>query len=267
MYAHQVIEDILKYKVIYGDDAGDFFLKNINLSQKFHMGDIEPLPLSQSSAHEIKPLAKVYAKLPYKVCWFDYRRQGEETGRPVKAGFLMQQIENVCWIFSFAKTQEAHQWLGGVYWKVEENIVEPKAYLLNSMSSAMPDQLGHQIINDAYYMFLDAWVFLILLNCKNIETEKLTAPTKLNKKRGLKGLTEIFDYHVLKIKVPGKSGASTTANGNHNRLHLCRGHFKEFTKEKPLFGKFDGLYWWDAHVRGQNQKGIVMKDYTLVASA
>jgi hypothetical protein len=48
-----------------------------------------------------------------------------------------------------------------------------------------------------------------------------------------------------------------------NRVHLCHGHFKNYTEGNPLFGKYTGRYWWQPFVRGNKKKGVVMKDYLV----
>lgn len=104
-----------------------------------------------------------------------------------------------------------------------------------------------------------------LLNCKNITTEEVKASDRLNKKRRKAGKVEIFDYRVLTVTVPTTKGgySEKTAPLFHNRVHLCRGHFKMYTQEHPLFGRHTGRYWWQPQVRGENKAGIIMKDYTL----
>jgi len=44
-------------------------------------------------------------------------------------------------------------------------------------------------------------------------------------------------------------------------LHITRGHFKDYRDGKGLFGKYQGLFWWDQHVRGDPDNGVVLKDY------
>jgi hypothetical protein len=46
-------------------------------------------------------------------------------------------------------------------------------------------------------------------------------------------------------------------------LHICRGHFKTFTEDAPLFGKRVGTYWWASQVRGKAEEGVVEKDYRV----
>ncbi len=106
--------------------------------------------------------------------------------------------------------------------------------------------------------------FLTLLNCKNISTVENDPPTKLNKSRIKKGKQPLFTYKTLVIKPTSKRQQSLEAQGLwENRIHLCRGHFKEYTQDKPLFGKFTGRYWWQPSVRGRSEKGVVLKDYEL----
>jgi hypothetical protein len=124
---------------------------------------------------------------------------------------------------------------------------QPSDSLLNRMSSIM-------------YFILESMV--LFLNCKNIRESIVYPPEKLNKKRLRNGKVPLFSYktlHVVSGLKPSKG--SQEALGNHNRIHLCRGHIKVFTEDKPLLGKHVGMYYWDSHVRGQNREGIVVKDY------
>ena len=108
-------------------------------------------------------------------------------------------------------------------------------------------------------------LFMLLLNCKNIEAECIKPSERLNMRRRKNGRQELFSYKILKIKqkMLGASRSKNEPLGGQNRIHLCRGHFKEYTKEHPLFGRITGLWWWQPHVRGQNRDGIVMKDYAV----
>jgi hypothetical protein len=104
--------------------------------------------------------------------------------------------------------------------------------------------------------------FCSFLSCKNITTIDNPPPEKLNKKRAKKGKCPLFTYKTLVIKPTGKKQASQEAQGLwENRVHLCRGHFKTYTEENPLFGKLTGRYWWQPSVRGNKKKGVVMKVY------
>jgi len=112
-------------------------------------------------------------------------------------------------------------------------------------------------------MINDVLKFINLLNCSNIEYIK-SDPYSFNKQksRRKKGKLPLLSYKTLVIN----SNKFIKITGNKkepiysNRIHLCRGHFKNFTT-KLLFGKYSGLYWWQPSVRGNNKEGVVMKRY------
>ncbi len=106
--------------------------------------------------------------------------------------------------------------------------------------------------------------FLKLISCKNIATATHEPDAKLNKSRVKKGKQPVFTYKTLVIKPTSKRQQAIEAQGLwENRIHLCRGHFKEYSEEKPLFGKYTGRYWWQPSVRGRNKNGVVVKDYEV----
>jgi len=108
---------------------------------------------------------------------------------------------------------------------------------------------------------------LMLLNTKNITTIDNPPPAKLNKKRVKNGKQPLFTYKTLRLQLPAKrrkkGSGPAKASDNTTRLHLCRGHFKTYTSDKPLLGRFTGRYWWQPHARGNKTHGIVMKDYKV----
>ncbi|MFH1691830.1 MAG: hypothetical protein ABIC68_04595 [Candidatus Omnitrophota bacterium] len=253
----------------------------IQKSQKIHGGsvfDIEKLITTKGSI--FKNELSLYAKTPYTLCWFDF------FWNKSKLGILVNSLSKdfLC-LFFFAKGN------GEKIWGVRP------VYALISVNKRFKDRDDFQFLEKLYsgiegYKTGNVALFavpklasdiapasmdeiwnwikileklLILLNCKNIIAEKTLAPERLNKKRRKAGKQELFDYHVLNVVIPSKKKKSSEKAEplSHNRVHLCRGHFKEYTIEKPLFGKLTGLYWWQPHVRGQNKKGIVIKDYVV----
>jgi hypothetical protein len=50
--------------------------------------------------------------------------------------------------------------------------------------------------------------------------------------------------------------------GLRKALHICRGHFKRF-EERPLFGKYKGMWWWESQLRGSLQHGYIKKTYEV----
>lgn len=110
---------------------------------------------------------------------------------------------------------------------------------------------------------------LLMCSCKNIEyvdTEHQTTKKERNAYR-LRGLFAPISYKSVRINphamhkytngcgIPGTLGSVP--------LHLCRGHFAEYTEERKLFGKYVGRYWIPPHVRGNPELGTVEKDYEV----
>ena len=119
-------------------------------------------------------------------------------------------------------------------------------------------------VGPGYYFLIPALLALSFLHCKNVGMVAHD-PNKIPGKRAKRNQSRVR-YHVLHIepmkKVLREEGQSETTGIKH-ALHICRGHFKDFSKGKGLFGKYQGLYWWDSQVRGNTKHGIVNKDYDV----
>lgn len=273
MYAHKVIDDIkrniglaIKTKSILINPhfSIDRFIKHIEMSQKFHFGNSYDLDGIYKSHHAQRVFTENpdQLKFPFKICWFDYVLKKGDLN--VQRGTLIETIDdNVFMITFFNDCNASRGWLvSDVIQKINIGTGDVERYFMFKQAS------GYSDIQDEHALAIDISLLersVRLLNCKNITTEKIKPPEKLNKCRTRKGKLPIYDYHVLNVTVPGKKGETRLKTDPlyHNRVHLCRGHFKEYTEDKPLFGKCTGLYWWQPHVRGQNKDGIIVKDYNI----
>ena len=109
-----------------------------------------------------------------------------------------------------------------------------------------------------------------VINCNNVELVDIHPNKKRQKSRRKKNKLPLVSHKTLRIK-----GKKSYASGNGqpsdqdatNRVHLCRGHFKTFTDDNPLFGKYTGRYWWQPQVRGSKSQGLVNKDYQVEKEA
>jgi len=104
---------------------------------------------------------------------------------------------------------------------------------------------------------------LSLLNCRNVEAKVVPYGGHQQKKLKRYG-SPYITRRTLLVRPTGKryegSGEST---GRKNRWHICRGHFKTFTDEAPLFGRVTGTFWWSPTARGRKSRGEVHKDYQV----
>lgn len=116
------------------------------------------------------------------------------------------------------------------------------------------------------------WMTFAFMHCKNVTlTEHNPKDIKFKKpirdSHGhLKKRISQTKYYTLDIE-PMKRILKSEGNidevGIQRALHICRGHFKDYSKGKGLFGKYKGLYWWGSTVRGSEEAGRIEKDYNI----
>ncbi len=116
-----------------------------------------------------------------------------------------------------------------------------------------------------YQMIRPVMAAIGLMNCKNITLERHARPHKQAKKSRRKR-PDLPDYHT--IVLPEKYSTLPTeknADGTTSPipLHKVRGHFKTYTKERPLMGKHVGTYWWGWQARGKSESGKIVADYQV----
>lgn len=118
-------------------------------------------------------------------------------------------------------------------------------------------------------LFLPVLHSLALLNCKNVITTEITVPRQMKRQIMRKHGIEMCAYRVVKIMHTKRrtrrqieEGEEAEQDHTSRPLSICRGHFKTYD-EKGLFGRRFGTYWWQDYVRGDEQQGIVVKDYAM----
>lgn len=103
----------------------------------------------------------------------------------------------------------------------------------------------------------------LLLSCKNIRREVRSTHAGLTKRQRKE--IPCMDYHVLNVPLINRiaSGEEVRGEGGKMPLSRVRGHFKNYTAERPLLGRHVGRWWWDDHATGNAAYGIVEKDYSV----
>lgn len=290
MFAHQVIDDFMQYPKATKEYKSqlDNFISVLKLSQKFHIGNYADLIKSVGQRFISSPVFayenSIDIKLPYSKCWFDFFSNDiKEQGRVPcnKRGMLVESIpETNSFMIRLAWKPDDGKWMMGFLGylvcldkKIIEHVRKNLPYKFpHATQTIIPIPLVPQILQLKPYQRLELMkddereisslnMVLMLLNCKNIGTEKQYPPKALNKKRLKHHKQPIFTYHILVLKPVGKKQESIPRHLWNNRIHLCRGHFKTYTEQNPLFGRITGRFWWQPVVRGRNRNGIVMKDY------
>lgn len=296
MYAHQVIESHVFDILINYDKYFKELRYGIKQAQKFH---IEHDTMNNYASNNIgktlyfNPDFLKYAKLPYSPLWID------SVHGPHKYGLFISyhpDDENLWMLFAFYRYSmepNAPGWNGwgmlpfyrcidisnrrsGEYcipflydWKRCNIKIKDGTYQKCDEVGREDSSCGnYQLWRHFHWITSCLEPAILLLNCKNIIAINNHPPSALNRKRIRLNRVPLFTYKTLHIKLPNHKNeySGHGVSLSHNRIHLCRGHFKEYTAAAPLFGKYTGLYWWEPHVRGQNPDGIVMKDYSVEVS-
>ncbi len=112
--------------------------------------------------------------------------------------------------------------------------------------------------------FLPVAFSLCLCHAKNTTFKDHQPDPKLIKSQIRKKKEPSVTYKTLVIDgLTNPSEPNGTKGGITRALHLCRGHFRTYTAEKPLFGKHTGLFWTPMHTRGDKSSGEVKKKYVV----
>lgn len=279
MFAHEVIEDLKKHRNKFKSIVEPEFISSainmIKSSHKFHYTSGDDLVML-SKGNWGKPILFDIDKhlLPYNLMWLDYKntdKSGATDGKYFsdKTGMLISKDPDndrfAVYFFYHVTTKEITTWS----FSVSFNLVRygDKTFGVSAVSEKVSKEIREMVEIEARENSREIGclnIFLELLNCRNIITENIDPPNRINKKRKKRGKQPLFTYKTLIID-NGRHKKNGIENKTDitNRIHLCRGHFKEYTQENKLFGKYMGRYWWQPHVRGGNKDGIVVKDYKL----
>ena len=271
--------------------------ENLLHAQCFHAGNIEDFISRAQNTRRVGDLfADTTLRLPYKSTWFDWFAETiKMNGRSVtfKRAILAEVIEDEPYTISFTlfdNYTSDRTWsitpvslvisvtgdLGssGVLKKLRKGVphFDMRDDDADKENSVFLFYIGPQFqdvfITLQSQMIVSAYIVeqtLIFLSCKNIVATSIKPPVKLQAKRVKLGKLPLFTYKVLTIKTGTKQNPKYSFNFKFDpkRIHLCMGHYKEYTVEAPLFGKIVGRYFWKPHVRGTNTDGIIIKDYQI----
>jgi hypothetical protein len=105
-------------------------------------------------------------------------------------------------------------------------------------------------------------------HCRNVELVDVAMPEAVRKKRQRRGVrcTVFKTLEIRPMKEVLRKADPNPGSGLKQRLHICRGHFKDYRAGRGLFGKYCGMFWWDMHLRGDGASGEVKKDYMVAAT-
>ena len=128
------------------------------------------------------------------------------------------------------------------------------------------DPFTKEIESALWELIVLALFTISLLHSRNVVAPETIPDRKLDQKHVRKTGKHLTKYKVLRLELLkqllDREGQANT-KGLEHAIHMCRGHFKRFTDDSPLFGRFTGQWWWSAHRRGNSELGEVVKDYEV----
>ena len=142
----------------------------------------------------------------------------------------------------------------------------PNFVKLNPVMSQEDSQRFNAMCDVLPSMMWPAWLAICFAHCQKVTWLDHEPPPKVQKKRIKKGNEPLTTYHTLVIEPLEeilRSQGGAESNGLQRALTLCRGHFKTYTEENPLFGQHTGTWFWSSHIRNKESKRIREKDYAL----
>lgn len=105
-----------------------------------------------------------------------------------------------------------------------------------------------------------------MMHCKNVQTSAVQPAAKQSQRHQRRHGQPLTRYHVLDVQPMTRSldkEGHAKRDGIGAAFHRCRGHFKTFHPDAPLFGKLTGQYWWNAHERGDRRNGTTKASYRV----
>jgi hypothetical protein len=110
-----------------------------------------------------------------------------------------------------------------------------------------------------------AMLAISFCHCKNVVMKSEVIPPKVLKKRAKANKPAVTKFYTMQIQPMRKilHDAAEAGGSLQKALHICRGHFKDYRDGRGLFGKVQGLFWWEQTLRGSKEQGVVSKEYKL----
>lgn len=156
----------------------------------------------------------------------------------------------------------------GEYLDAQNTVFRIQVGADGAMVGFQPDQWSDGVGDVQQAAFVDLFFVLALLHCRNVTLVEKCAPRHERRQAERSGGPPPTRYHVLEIDSVLRRAMNevTGAEPTHGlvALHMVRGHFKTYSAERPMLGRMVGTWWWDHHVRGNPDRGIIDKDYALV---
>jgi hypothetical protein len=260
-------------------EYADYLLKNILTVPIIEVSNIYNFVKERDKKNDSMQIADIAGCIsPFAACFLEYSTPGEV---PDRAGWLamnsplefvrtpIPEESKYCITMHFVAMVERQIYVSGFMVDVpldkDGNPFCAYASFALNISDCLPEE-EVQKYQDLYTPHigvpLNAFSFM---NCKNVSTRVEDPHHEINRERRRHNRLPFAKYHVIQIEPNTRTTRTTPEEptGIKRSLHICRGHFAEYTEEKPLFGRVAGRFWIPQHERGSIEIGTVTSDYLI----
>lgn len=201
-------------------------------------------------------------RTPFKTTVFEFREKETEKAA-IKTG----------WVVGFRETQSHHgtNRLRFVIWRMNSGSIESNVFgtVSDTHFAFYPNDV--RAAHMAFVIVYTALCTFNLMKVSNIELIDQPPNPRLSAISEREFGRPLTTYKVLKVNTghkeyQGRDKDTGLKDFDPRRMHVVRGHHAEYgtNGRKLLFGKYQRKIWIPAHVRGNEELGIVVKDYEVV---
>lgn len=110
-----------------------------------------------------------------------------------------------------------------------------------------------------------------MMHCRNVRLQEHAPAPKVAKKAAQRHGRPPVTYSTIVVDPMRQVLRGEGGMGQHGlarALHICRGHFRTYSEDRPLFGQpgRHGTFWTPQHVRGAQESGAVVASYKIRAT-
>ncbi len=204
---------------------------------------------------------------PWEVGWYEY-----EDGASAFFGFLVVAETGKDWhdvlILESVACEQGGYIPGSLRWCTEMLIAKDGSIVAYDSNPKDPEDVAPFTDWRADHNIAPVLFAMALSNCKNVSfaDERVRSNRVVRKATGQHHVT-IKTLAIDPMRGAAKGVSLVGQDSPTRALHICRGHFKTYTPERPLLGRAAGTYWWHETARGSASAGLVLKDYAVKAPA
>ena len=122
---------------------------------------------------------------------------------------------------------------------------------------------------DVHPFFYASLLTITFLHCKNVSRVQVFPPTRERTvKQVRQGMTSYrqmpyYELDIAPLKTVLRTEGKAEQHGLQKALHICRGHFADYTQGPGLFNRQNGIFWIPQHLRGSVIQGVRDKGYRV----